>query len=133
MKWYLICILLVLPFITFAQNGNAEFEEAVTHYRNKEFLKAKAGLEQAIALGHAGAMNSMGLLYQFGEGVPQSYTEAFNWFQKAATKQDVMAIYNLSLLYRRGLGVAADLSRSFELSLQAALKGLPEAMVNTGM
>ena len=36
-------------------------------------------------------MNSLGLLYQNGQGVPQDYAKAREWYEKAADKGDARA------------------------------------------
>ena len=43
-----------------------------------------------------------------GLGVPQDYTEAVNWFRKAAEQGYAQAQYKLGVMYDEGLGVTQD-------------------------
>jgi hypothetical protein len=53
-------------------------------------------------------MNSMGVMYQNGQGVLVDYSEAARWYRKAADLGNQSAMYNLSILYDEGLGVPKD-------------------------
>jgi TPR repeat protein len=44
-------------------------------------------------------------MYEFGRGVPQSFTEAAAWYRKAADQDYAIAQNNLGYLYRDGHGV----------------------------
>ncbi len=46
--------------------------------------------------------------YYFGQGVPQDYAEAVNWFRKAAVQNHAQAQYILGVCYESGNGVAVD-------------------------
>jgi uncharacterized protein len=65
------------------------------------FLKAATG-ENSLA------MNSIGVMYQKGQGVPVDYREALRWFRKAVEFGNTTAPYNIGVLYERGLGVPVD-------------------------
>jgi len=53
-------------------------------------------------------MNSIGVMYQKGQGVPVDYREALRWFRKAVEFGNTTAPYNIGVLYERGLGVPVD-------------------------
>ncbi|MBE0616885.1 MAG: sel1 repeat family protein [Proteobacteria bacterium] len=44
--------------------------------------------------GDAGAQYNLGLLYANGQGVPQNYTEAANWYRKAAEQGNASAQFS---------------------------------------
>jgi TPR repeat protein len=44
-------------------------------------------------------------MYKNGEGVPQDFKQAIQWYTKAAEQGDVDAQYNLALMYKNGEGV----------------------------
>jgi len=54
------------------------------------------------------AMNSMGVMYQNGQGVLVDYPEAARWYRKAADLGNASAMYNLATLYDEGRGVPKD-------------------------
>ena len=41
--------------------------------------------------GNADAQNNLGAMYDKGQGVPQDYKEAFNWYRKSAEQGDAEA------------------------------------------
>jgi hypothetical protein len=49
-------------------------------------------------------MQSLGTLYAVGQGVPQDYGKASEWFHRAADAGNTDAMYNLGVLYRDGKG-----------------------------
>ena len=53
-------------------------------------------------------MNSIGVMYQKGQGVPVDYREAMRWYKKAVEFGNGTAPYNIGVLYERGLGVQVD-------------------------
>jgi len=70
------------------------------------------------------AMTNVGEIYERGMGVEPNYTEAANWYQKAADKGYSRAIFNLGTLYEQGLGVPQDQLKALNLYRQAS--GLSE-------
>ena len=47
-------------------------------------------------------------MYADGRGVRQDYTQAVQWFRKAAEQGDAKAQYNLGIAYESGRGVRQD-------------------------
>jgi len=48
-------------------------------------------LRQEAEQGHAEAQFNLGLMYIDGQGVPQDYTQAAQWYRKAAEQGDATA------------------------------------------
>src|SRR3989338_8989298 len=63
-------------------------------------------------------------------GVPQDFETAKYWFERAAEKGNVSAIYNLGCLYYGGDGVARDLVKAAEFFRVAVAKGNLDAQFN---
>lgn len=60
--------------------------------------------------GDPDAQLSMGVLYRDGgDGVPQNYSRATEWFLQAARNGNGMAMYNLGRIYLLGLGIEPNL------------------------
>jgi TPR repeat protein len=92
-----------------------------------------AEAQRQIAEEHnADAMLSIGLLYNYGIGLPQDYTTAHEWYEKAAAKDNARAMLNIGLLYSKGQGIARDYTKAREWYEKAAAKGDSDAMVNIG-
>ncbi len=66
--------------------------------------------------------------FQAGE-----FAKAFPLLQQAYAKGDAEAAYNLSKMYMRGLGIAADSAEGLKLLLYAAHRGWPQAQTNAGI
>ena len=52
-------------------------------------------------------------MYEDGRGVAQDYTQARQWYEKAAAAGNAQAMYNLGWLYEHGQGVARDNAQPF--------------------
>ncbi len=89
-------------------------------------------LRTQAARGDAVAQNKLGGLYVLGEGVPQDYTKARQWFEKAAAQGHAEAQYNLGKLYANGKGVPQDYAKARQWFEKAAAQGYAEAQVSLG-
>lgn len=65
-------------------------------------------------------MCTEGHKYLYGNGVPQSYQTAAQWFAKAAAEGNAEGYYNLALLTQEGKGVKLDVAESIRLMKLAA-------------
>ena len=75
----------------------------------------------------------LGTHYENGEGVAQDYTEAKNWYHKAAEQGDRDAQYRLGLLYQHGRGILKDTTRAYMWFEVASVNGLPAALEEKSM
>jgi TPR repeat protein len=64
--------------------------------------------------------------------VPQSYTEALEWYTKAAAQGLDLAQLNIGGLYENGYGVPQDYDTAFEWYKKAADQGNQEASNRIG-
>jgi len=62
--------------------------------------------------GNADAQNYVGEIYLKGLGTPPDYTQAAQWFEKAAAQGSRRARINLGYMYEQGLGVAQDTAKA---------------------
>ena len=77
--------------------------------------------------GSAVAQFNLGVLFDQGYGVPQSYPLAFKWYSRAAAQGLIEAQYVTSYFYRRGRGMDQDTVRAHMWINLAASGGLPHA------
>lgn len=82
--------------------------------------------------GNASAQNRLGQLYFSGQGVPQDYTIARRWYEKAATQGNAWSKNQLGQLSADGLGVPQDYKKAREWWEQAAAQGIAQAQYNLG-
>lgn len=69
------------------------------------------------------AQYNLGLMYARGQGVPQDFKRAADFYKKAADQGVVEAEYNLGVLYGNGQGVPKDEAEASKWFLKAAEKG----------
>ena len=75
----------------------------------------------------AGAFLSLGLMYYYGTGVPQSYAEAARWLQRAADQEQAEAQSMLGAMYYFGEGVPQNHLEASRLFRRAAEQGNADA------
>ena len=71
--------------------------------------------------GHAWAQANLGLKYDKGEKVTQSFYDAVRWYRKAAAKGHPGAMVNLSVSYHEGEGCSRDLAEARAWAQKAAI------------
>jgi len=99
----------------------------------KDYAKAMEWYRKAADQGHAAAMNSIGSMYEHGEGVAGDPAQAAEWYGRAAKKGYAPAMHNLGVLYAQGKGVAKDAGIAVKWYSQAAGLGDTDAMNNLGV
>ena len=94
--------------LEYAKAGDvgAQVAAADIYFESGEYKKAFDLYLNAADQYDATAESSVGVYYYWGGlGVDQNYTTAFQFFQRAAAKEDVVAFRFLSLAYYYGHGV----------------------------
>ncbi|MCL2076384.1 MAG: sel1 repeat family protein [Betaproteobacteria bacterium] len=82
--------------------------------------------------GDANAQFDLGSRYSLGQGVPQDYRQAFNWYRKAAEQGHDGAQNNLGSMYDRGNGVPQSLQQAIYWWRKAAAQGSPPSQYLLG-
>jgi TPR repeat protein len=85
--------LTVLLFLLFAFSP--------VYSQTPDFETTKALAEQ----GDAAAQNWIGVMYDYGDGVPENDAEAVKWYQMAAEQGDSYGQSNLGHMYDHGKGI----------------------------
>jgi TPR repeat protein len=90
-----------------------------------------ASVQVRASKGDPGAELLLGRHYFSGDGVPQSYNDAVNWFKKAAAKGNATAQSNLCYMYSNNKELPADYPQALDWCRKAAKKGdtLAESML----
>ena len=92
-----------------------------------------ATLKQQAIHGKAAAQCSLGVMYEFGKGVPQDYAQAATWYRKAAEQGDANAQFNLGVSYALGQGVPQDYAQAAVWYRKAAEQGDAAAQFGLGV
>ena len=98
------------------------FDRAYAAYKRGEYAEALAGFRLLAEKGDAEAQNNLGVMYDYGEGVPKDFAEAVKWYRKAAVQGDVEAQTNLGFMYLTGYGVPKDYVQAYMWSYLAAAR-----------
>ncbi|WP_316860655.1 tetratricopeptide repeat protein [uncultured Cohaesibacter sp.] len=106
---------------------------AYAAYQRGFYLTAFALATKLAGMGEVSAQTLLGELYLKGQGVPQDYKAAREWFQLAAEKDDREAQFNLAMLYARGDGIQKDLGKAIDLFEKASASGQKNAQFNLGL
>jgi uncharacterized protein len=88
---------------------------------------------QRAEAGDVAAQTLIGLIYEGGYGVPQSYSDAFTWYQLAANSHDREAQFALGMMYLQGRGVDQDRAKAADLFEMSAKQGQIDAMYNLAL
>lgn len=67
-----------------------------------------AAIKSLAESGNLSAQFNLGLMYDDGQRVHQSFTLAFKWYERAANKGDADAQTKLGLMYKNGKGMLQD-------------------------
>jgi TPR repeat protein len=115
--------------------AEAEFwyENGVSCYVAQNHPEAVKWYRKAADQGIAGAQFSLGVCYDFGDGVTQDHAEAVKWYRKAADQGIAGAQNNLGNCYRDGQGVAQDQAEAIKWYRKAADHGESRAQNNLGV
>jgi localization factor PodJL len=89
-----------------------------------------ASLRAAVGRGEAPAQYEVAQRFAEGQGVPQNFTEAAQWFERAARQGMVLAQFRLGGLYEKGLGVKKDLEAARRYYVLAGEAGNGKALHN---
>lgn len=94
------------------------------HYKETKLLAMQ---------GDTTAQFNLGSIYALGEGVPQSYDNAFTWYEKAAKKGNVHSQHNIALMYEKGKGAPQDSQMAMKWYQLAAAQGYADSLLNIGV
>lgn len=132
---YLVVGLLTL-LITISIDVTAfgeQFEDAAAAYDRGDYATAfrlfKPLAEQGDSMF---AQHNLGVMYYYGQGVPQYYPEALKWYRRAAEQGLPEAQFTLGLMYANGQGVPQDYTEAMKWYRKAAQQGYADAQSNIG-
>lgn len=99
------------------------FKQALLSEASGDLETAFNLYENCAFRGYSRAENNIGLMYEHGNPINQSYAMAANMYHHAFEKGNPYAAYNLARLFEEGLGMPVDLEQAYKLYKFAALHG----------
>lgn len=101
----------------------------------KDPIKAFKYLNYAASKGKSSpdSQRALAKFYLQGDGVPQNYSKAVQWYEEAAADGDSKSQIELGFLYFVGRGVGQDFTKAFEWFREAAVQNNNMAQYNMGI
>ena len=119
---------LLLVGVCYAQ----DFDKGMAAFDKKDYAAALREWRPLAEKGNANAQNSLGFMYEQGQGVAQDYKEAVKWFRLAAAQGNGSAQNSLGFLYDNGQGVTQDYKEAVKWYRLSAEQGNADAQLNLG-
>ena len=104
-KWY---------FRLAAEQGAALEGIEVDKFKKKNIPQELKFLTNDAESGIAEAQFKLGMIYAYGQGVPQDDQQALKWYQLSAEKGNSRAQYALGMMYYKGQGVPLSEQKAME-------------------
>ena len=130
MKKLLVCILFVL-FGT--QMSAQEIDKGYEAYNDGDYATALNEWKPIAEQGYAFAQYNLGIMYEYGNGVPKDYAEAVKWYRLSAEQGYAIGQYSLGLMYSNGYGVLKDKPEAVKLWRLSAEQGYAYAQGMLGI
>ena len=109
------------------------FDEGMAVYERGDYATALGEVRPLAEQGLAKAQFVLGIMYDYGRGVPQEYAEAVKWYRKAAVQGVAVAQDNLGAMYKMGRGVPQDYAEAVKWFRKAAEQGYAGAFSSLGL
>lgn len=125
----------------FEKSANLGYAEAMRSlgdlYRQKMnpsgYDTALFWFKKAVDAGSLDARVDLGLMYEFGWGVPRDPATALKWYQSAAAGGSARGMWAVGQSYQKGAGVARDYRQAMKWYRKAADAGSADAMNSIGV
>lgn len=112
----------------FASGAHAgAWEDGYADYQRKDYAAAVAKWRSVAQSGNREAQSLLGIMYAFGQGVPQDYPVAIKWLHMAAAQGEPKAMFKLGSMYANGQGFVRDHQRAVMWFYMANEGGNPKA------
>ena len=103
-----LCLTLAVLLGSAGVSVSQDFQKGVDAVERRDYATALREFTPLAEQGHAVAQYNLGLMYRFGQGVPQDDKTAVKWYTLAAEQGHAFAQYNLGNMYATGRGVLQD-------------------------
>ena len=117
-------MLLLLSVLLLATPSFAnEFEEALDAIHETDYDKALNKLMPLALQGHPAAQYNLGVMHEWGNGVPQDHVKALKWYRLSAEQSHKDAQSNLGAMLSKGEGAEQDFVKALKWFVVAADNG----------
>lgn len=128
----LAAAILILSILLAGPAGAETIDDAARAHHRGDYKAARRLVTPLAEQGSPKAQSLLGYMHDRGQGVPQDFAEAAEWYRKAAEQGYAPAQHNLGSMYDKGQGVPQDFAEAVRWYRKAADQGDPDAQVNLG-
>lgn len=107
-----------------------DFEEGLNAIHETNYEKALEKLIPLAESGHPAAQYNIGVMHEWGNGVPQNNSQALKWYKRSAERFHKDAQNNLGALYSKGEGTEQDFVEALKWFIISAQNGSEEGQKN---
>ena len=118
---------------TVGKADDASIASGLSDFAQGRFAEALQSWQAASNAGSATASLYLGVMYDTGQGVPQSYAEALSWYKRAGEAGSGPGLFNAGVMYDSGRGAAIDRAEAARWYARAAAMGFPRAEYNLAL
>ena len=130
MKKSLVFILFVLLG---SQMSAQEIDKGYEAYNDGDYATALKEWKPIAEQGYAFAQYNLGIMFEYGNGVPKDYAEAVKWYRLSAEQGYAIGQYSLGLMYSDGYGVLKDKAEAVKWWRLSAKQGYAYAQGMLGI
>src|SRR5689334_11769770 len=124
--------LMILLLIVGCNSAADLYNEGYSYYNKKQYHETLRLWRKAADAGSVDAINGLGLLYLYGQGININYEKAMAYFQIAVKDGSNAAMNNVGYMYDKGLGVKEDNTIAIKWYQQAIDAGNADAFYSLG-
>jgi TPR repeat protein/CHAT domain-containing protein len=129
---FIVILSSLITSSTLADDAPEWYLNAYKSYEKSDYKQAVHWYKKGAEQGYAFAQYNLGLMYDNGEGVTQSFEQAVHWYTQAAEQGDAAAQYDLGVRYENGEGVTQNFEQAVRWYTQAADQGDDRAVNSLG-
>ena len=124
-KIFIIIIFSILfTIFSFSTNSFAnDFDEGLEAIHGADYEKALKILMPLAAKGHSPSQYNLGVMHEWGNGVPRDYVKAMKWYRLSAEGLHKDAQNNLGAMYSKGEGAQQSLVDALKWFVVSAENG----------
>jgi TPR repeat protein len=101
----------------------SDFQEGLDAIHETNYEKALEKLMPLAEHGHPAAQYNIGVMHEWGNGVPQDNANALKWYKRSAERSHKDAQNNLGALYSKGEGTGQDFVEALKWFIISAENG----------
>ncbi len=128
-----IAVSILLVFLLTLAGCEDGYQRGLAAYERGDYASALEKWRPLAEQGNVHAAFNLGVMYEKGRGVAQSWPEAAKWYRRAAEKGMDRAQFNLGNSYRYARGIPQDFLRAVKWYRKSAEQGYFQAQTNLGV